>query len=197
MRYNFRIMTLAPVLPTSQVHRFTVEDYHRMAETGVLREGERLELIDGKVVEMSPIGIGHASSLDRLDEALRDGIGKDAHFRVQGPLRLDRHSEVQPDLLILRRREDFYAEGHPEPEDVLLLVEVADTSQQYDRQTKLPLYAAHGVPEVWLFDVPKKTIEIFRQPGPEGYADRQVVDAGDTLTCVAFPDLRVSVSRIL
>lgn len=168
-----------------------------MAETGVLREGERLELIDGKVVEMSPIGIGHASVLDRLDEALRDAIGKDAQFRVQGPLRLDVHSEVQPDFLVLRRRDDFYAERHPGPEDVLLLVEVADTSQQYDRQTKLPLYAQHGVQEVWLIDVSKRSIEVFGRPGPNGYAGRQVLTGGDQLTCGAFPELRIPVSRIL
>ena len=121
-----------------------------MGQAGILGEDDRLELLEGEIVEMAPIGSRHQSVVDRLTRLFSNRVGDAAVVRVQGPVRLGDDSEPQPDLLLLRRRADFYATAHPGPEDVLLLVEVPDTSTEYDREVKLPLYARHGIAEVWL-----------------------------------------------
>jgi Uma2 family endonuclease len=122
-------------------HYFTADEFERMAERGVFLEDARLELVEGEIVEMSPIGKRRAACVDLLAELFRERLQRQVIVRVQNPIQLDDHSEPQPDLALLRRREDFYRDALPTPDDVLLVVEVADTSVEYDRQVKLPIYA--------------------------------------------------------
>ncbi len=151
------------------LHRHTVADYYRMAETGILPRDARVELIEGTIFDRAPIGISHASVVDRLGHLLTQATAGKAIVRVQNPVRLNTFSEPQPDLALLRWREDFYSGAHPGPEDILLIVEVADTSLRYDRTRKLPLYARAGIGEVWLIDLAGKCIERHLEPGADGY----------------------------
>lgn len=185
-------MALQPVR-----HRFTVDEYHRMGQAGIFGEDDRVELIDGEIVEMTPIGSRHAACVDRLTRIFVQHLGPRAIVRVQGPIRLGEHSEPQPDLALLRPRGDFYAEAHPEAGDVLLVVEVAETSGPIDRGVKLPLYARAGIPEVWLVDLAGGAIEVHRQPSPRGYQDVQRVGRGQSLSSQAVPGLTLAVEDIL
>jgi Uma2 family endonuclease len=177
--------------------RFTTNEYHRMGESGILSEDDRVELIAGEIVEMTPIGSRHQACVDRLNELLMRQTAQRAVIRVQGPVRLDEHSEPQPDLVLLHRRPDFYATSHPDPQDVLLLIEVADTSADYDREIKLPLYSRHGILEVWLVDLAREHVEVFRKPSTSGYQDFQVMQRGHHLVPQSLPDLEVAVEDIL
>ena len=178
-------------------HRFDVDDYYRMAEAGILSRGDRVELIEGEIVDMAPIGSAHAGATDHLSKlvarAFADGL---VHVRVQGPLRLDAYNEPEPDLLLLRPRADGYRASHPTAADVLLLVEVADSSLAYDRGAKLALYARHGVPEVWIVDLAGRAVEVCRQPRPQGYGERQRFADGE-LTPTLVPALTIDVVALL
>ncbi len=167
---------------TIQVEKryFKVNDYRRMGEAGVFSEDDRVELVEGEIVEMTPIGRRHAACVDRLTELLSEQPG--VIVRVQNPVQLDVYTEVQPDVTLLKRREDFYSRSHPTPEDVLLAVEVADTSAAYDREVKLPLYARSGVPEVWLVDLNASIIEVYATPEGGAYRESLRVAPGETLT---------------
>lgn len=178
-------------------HRFTVEEYHQMAMAGVLAPDSRTELIEGEVVEMAPIGSRHASVVKRLNRFFSTGVGGRAVVGVQDPVQLWPYSEPQPDLALLVPRHDDYAIGHPGAGDVLLVVEVADSSGPFDRRHKLPLYARHGVPEVWLVDIPGRAVEMYRAPGAEGYGTVVSVGEGGTVAPLAFPDLVLEVSLLL
>lgn len=177
--------------------KFTVEEYHRLSEAGILGEDDRVELIEGEIVEMSPIGSRHATCVRRLNRLFSRRVSEAALVDVQNPIRLGPHSELQPDLALLRPRADDYATAHPGPEDVLLLVEVAETSADYDRQVKLPLYAHWGIQEVWLVDLDQGCLEVHRDPSPEGYRDVQVVRRGEGIAPAAFPDLEVRAEDVL
>jgi Uma2 family endonuclease len=137
--------------------RFTVHDYHRMAEAGILHEDDRVELIEGEVVEMTPIGGRHASCVAELTWLLSRQIGDELRLCVQNPVRLGEHGEPQPDLAVIRARD--YKGSLPGPEDVMLLIEVADTSLSYDREVKLPLYARAGIAEAWLVDLSEEVVD--------------------------------------
>ena len=154
--------------------RFTVHDYHRMGEAGILHEDDRVELIEGELVEMTAIGTRHFSCVNRLTRMLVMNVGDEAIVSVQNPVRLNEYNEPQPDFTVIRPRD--YRESLPKPEDVLLLIEVSDTTLAYDRGVKLPLYARAGIREVWIVDLPGETIERHTDPSEEGYrrADRCV-----------------------
>src|SRR5262249_48453126 len=157
-------------IPTIK-HRFTVADYHRMAEAGILDEDDRVELIEGEIVDMTPIGRRHQARVDHLAELFFRGLAEKVIIRVQGSIRLSDLSEPEPDLVLLRRRADFYADADAGPADVLLIVEVADTSLPHDRDVKVPLYARAGIPEVWLVDLNGESVGVHREPGPQGYRE--------------------------
>lgn len=152
--------------------RFTVDDYYRMADAGILSDRDRVELIDGEVVAMSPIGPRHAACLSRATRALVVAVGGSAIVQPGGPVRLDRFNEPQPDLMLLRPRADFYASAHPGPHDVLLVVEIADSSLRYDRDRKARLYAEWGIPEYWLADLTAN--RLWRHSSPQDGAYRHV-----------------------
>ena len=175
---------------------FTVAEYYRMAKAGILTEDDRVELIEGEIIEMPPIGGPHASCVIRLTELLVSGVRGAALVSVQNPLRLSDRSEPVPDVMLLRRRPDFYS-SHPTPADVLLLVEVSDTTLDYDQQVKLPLYSREGVPEVWLADLGGQVIRVHREPRPTGYRVTLTRRRGERLSPAAFPDLELAVDDIL
>jgi len=177
--------------------RFTIHEYHRMGEAGVLSEDDRVELLDGEIVQMTPIWIPHASSVDRLTALLIRRLGTRAIVRVQGPIILNRYSEPRPDLAVLAARDDFYSTAHPRPRDVLLAIEVMDTSRGYDRTLKLPLYARTEVREVWLVDLVERAVDVYRRPALRGYRQERRYVAGETLAPLAFPRVRLRVDEVL
>ena len=158
-----------PVQQPPRRHAYSVDDYYRMAETGILRPGDRVELIEGEIIDMAPIGSLHAAVVNRIAQTLTLAIGKRAAVSVQNPIRLDQYSEPQPDIAQLRPRADFYADAHPGPADVLLVVEVADSTLRFDREIKIPPYARHGIAEVWLVDIENGQFTIHRDPQGHGY----------------------------
>ena len=178
-------------------HRLTVEDYYRMGEAGIFREDDRVELIEGDIIDMAPIGSRHAGTLKRIASLFRDAVGKQAIVSVQDPVRLDRHSEPQPDLALLRWRDDYYTSAHPQPADILLIVEVAESSLAYDQQVKVPLYARYRIPEVWLVDIPARIVWVYRQPDGNRYAETFEADKLGVLAPVLLPDAKIDLAAIV
>jgi len=183
------------VLPAR--HRLDVDDYHRMGEAGIFGANKRIELIDGEIIDMAPIGQGHASIVSGLVEAFVLACAGRAIVWPQNPIRLDRWNEPQPDVAVLRHRPDRYRTGErPGPADVLLVVEVADSSLKYDQRIKLPLYAGAGVAEVWIIDVKQSTLDAYRNPARHGYAETTTHQSGDTLALALAPDIVVQLDLV-
>lgn len=155
-------------------HRWTVEEYQKMGEVGLLTEDSRVELIEGDIIEMAPIGSNHAGHVNHLVGILWRQLYGKAVVAGQNPVVLNDRSETQPDIAVLRWRDDFYRTTHPMPADVFLLIEVADTTARYDREVKIPLYARNGIPEAWLLDLRQRYLEVYRQPQQGQY--RQVTE---------------------
>jgi Uma2 family endonuclease len=179
-------------------YQFTRADYHEMGRAGIFKSGVRVELIDGDIVEMNPIGRPHRTCVDRLNDIFVPSVRPNAIVRIQGSIPLGDHGEPEPDLALLRRRADFYATGDEEtPEDILLLIEVADTSERYDRRTKAPMYARFGVPELWIVDLNRNRITRYLDPTPDGYKTTRIYRRGESLSPLAFPALTIAVNDIL
>jgi Uma2 family endonuclease len=174
--------------------RFSIEEYETMAATGILAEDDRVELIDGEIVEMSPIGDLHAAAVATLTNLLKNRVGDRAWLWVQGPVRVPPRSKPQPDVALLRVR--AYRHEGATTSDALLFIEVADTSLQYDRTVKLRLYAHAGIPEYWIADVNTDTLEVYRSPSGDGYANRQVLGHGESIAPLAFPDAAIPIDAI-
>lgn len=177
--------------------RFTVEEYQRMAEAGILTKDDRVELIEGEIIQMTPIGPRHAACVDRLNRLFSKAVGDRAIVRVQNPIRILPDSEPQPDVVLLRPRADFYQEAHPGPPDILVIVEVSETSVGYDRTVKLSLYARAGIREVWLVDLERRLVEAHRSSGASRYQNVRQFPRGERLTVEALPELTFSVNDIL
>ena len=175
--------------------RFTVHDYHRMGEAGILHEDDRVELIEGEIVEMAAIGTRHFSCVNRLNRLLVMSVDDEAVISVQNPVRLNKHTELQPDLAVIRPRD--YRESLPEPDDVLLLIEVSDTTLAYDRGVKLPLYARAGIREVWIVDLVGEVIERHSDPSGDGYRGLERARRGGKIEPPALPELSLSVDAVL
>ena len=190
------ILTAMAVQVERTLRRFTVDEYRRMADAGVFRPGERVELIDGEIVEMAPIGRRHANCVNNLTRLLITRLGDRAIVSPQNSIRISMRSEPQPDLTVLRRRAISYKDEDATASDVLLLIEVADTSLAYDRNVKLRLYAAAGIPEVWIVDAAGEEIEIYRSPESGGFREVQRARPGGTVTPSAFPDLTLAVADV-
>ncbi len=176
--------------------RFTVEEFHEMGRAGILKPGDRVELIEGEIIQMSPIGSRHAACVAFLTQVFATTVGPRAIVQVQNPVRIGNASEPQPDLMLLKPKSDFYASGHPGPSDVLLLIEVADTSADADRETKLPVYARARVGEVWLVDLERKQIEVYRDPQGGEFQSSKVYARGTAVSPAGFPDIEVPVDRL-
>ena len=177
-------------------HRFTVDEFARMGEAGIFTRDHRVEFIDGEIREMTPIGPPHAAIVDRLAERLISRLTGKANVRIRNPIRLGRYTEPQPNLVVARHRRDYYAAGHPEIEDVLLVIEVADSSLLYDQVEKAPRYAGSGIPEVWLVDVSGERVTLYTGPSAEGYTEERVLAPGDEIVSTAVAGLRVPVGDI-
>jgi len=178
-------------------HRFTVEEYHAMGEAGLLSEDDRVELIDGEIVDMAPIGTRHLACVVALTHLLAEASGGRYFVSVQNPVALSERSEPQPDLSLLRTRPVPTAEGPPGSEDVLLLIEVSDTTLAYDKDVKLPRYANAGVPEVWVVDLEGRKVESYSTPSAEGYGVSREFGPGERARSGSVEGLSVPVEEIL
>ncbi|HEU4369995.1 MAG TPA: Uma2 family endonuclease [Methylomirabilota bacterium] len=174
--------------------RFTIEEYERMVETGILKQDDRVELIEGEIVEMSPIGDPHAALVTNLTHVFVRLAGDRARVRVQGPIRVPPRSLPQPDLALLRARS--YRRAGATTHDVLLVIEVADTSLEYDRTVKLALYALAGIGEYWVVDANSDTVHVYRSPSGPRYREHRQAVAGDAVATLAFPDDPIDVAAI-
>jgi Uma2 family endonuclease len=177
--------------------RFTVDEYYRMAEVGILNEDSRVELIEGEIIQMPPIGNRHLACVNRANELFVSAFAGKAIVSPQNPVRLSDINEPQPDLVLLKLRTDYYVEKRIWSEDALLLVEVSDTTLRYDRHVKLPLYAKSGVPEVWIEDLQKQLLLVYRNPVDRMYSIGLTLQPDDSVSTLAFPDIAFSVRDLL
>jgi Uma2 family endonuclease len=189
--------TVPAAAPTLEPHRFTVADYYRMLEAGILDEDDRVELLGGQVVEMSPMGPPHAAAAEQAREVLQAALGARAQVRDSKPVDLGEYDEPLPDLAVVRPRADRYARAHPTAADVFWVVEVAESSLARDQWAKPAIYAAAGVREVWVVNLPDRVLEVYRDAGPAGYQDRQTHRRGERVAPQAFPDLALAVADLL
>lgn len=177
-------------------HRLTVGDYNRMGEVGILHEDSRVELIEGEIIDMAPIGSSHAGTVSQLSRLLERAVGNHAIVWTQNPIILGEHSEPEPDIALLRPRHDFYKTSHPRPQDVRLIVEVAESPLRYDRDIKIPLYARHAIPEVWLVDLAANQLRLFRRPEGRAYQDVVVPTSLSALAPALLPEMLLNLSDL-
>lgn len=178
-------------------HKLDVDAYDRMADAGILGQDDRVELIDGELIDMAPIGQGHAGIVNGLNRALVLACGDRAVVSPQNPVRLDRWNEPQPDFAVFRPRADFYATGErPTPSDVLLLVEVADSSLRFDRTVKLPLYARARIAELWIVDCKSQVLDAYRRPADGGYGEMTTHRPGERLARALAPEIIVKLDLV-
>jgi len=185
------------MLSTLPRKKFTVPEYHRMGEFGILNDWKRFELIKGDIFCMTPIGSRHASHVGRLTQLFTAKFRGDALVWVQNPVQLDDSSEPEPDIALLLPRKDFYVTRHPKPKDVFLIVEVADTTIRYDRKVKLPLYGKSGVREFWLVDLNAQCLEVYTHPSEHGYKKLGKFFQTDIVVSQASPEIEIAVDDIL
>ncbi len=178
-------------------NRIKVEQYRRMAEIGLLAPDARVELIEGEVVEMPPMGSRHAAVVHELRDLLDAAVGTRASVRMQSPLQLGSSSEPEPDLVLVKRRADYYAGSRPTAADVLLVVEVSETTLSQDRTVKQPLYARHGLPELWIVDVKRSRLHTFQSPAGGGYTRVSSIDEPGLTALEALPGVTVDLSGVL
>ncbi len=176
--------------------KLTVEQYHRMGEAGILHEDDRVELIDGELIRMAPIGSLHGGLVSRLTRLLVERSAGRAVVSPQNPVILSNVTEPQPDLSVLRWRADDYMSVVPVAADALLVVEVADSTLRYDRDVKLRYYAQSGVPEVWIVDARRRQLLVYREPAGQGYRESSVLLEGEAAACAALPGLRIEVREL-
>lgn len=178
-------------------HYFNVSEFSRMGEVGIFSEDDRVELIEGEIVKISPIGSRHAACVDRTNKLLNRLAGQTVIIRVQNPIVLDEYSEPQPDITLLRPKADFYAQAHPTPADILLVVEAADSTVESDRKVKVPLYARAGIPQTLVVNLPADLIESYSEPVGGVYRKIQHAGRGESIEIAELPGLALSVDAIL
>ena len=184
-------------MPVLTEHRFNVRAYYRMAESGVLPPDARVELLNGRIIDMSPIGPAHGGIVKRLSRVFHQLARGRWLVSTQDPVRLDDHSEPEPDVALLIPAPDDYTSRHPGPDEVYLVIEVSDSTLDYDREEKLPAYGRAGVAEVWIVNLNEATLEIYREPHFTGYGSKTVLGAGDQTAPLAFPDAVINVGELL
>lgn len=177
--------------------KFTVDEYHRMGEAGIFHPEARLELIEGEILEMSPVGTRHIAAVNRATALFAARLAGRAMVSVQNPVTLDRYSEPQPDILLARFREDYYASQRIGPGDTRLAIEVSDTTIRHDRGRKMPLYARTGIPELWIADLGGEQILVHRDPRPDGYRAAFSRVRGEEVAAAAFPDVIFRVEELI
>ncbi len=185
-------------MATEYAHwRFTVDEYHKMGAAGILGEDDRVELVDGKIVQMSPINISHAVCVDRLNKLLNRILPEEFTMRVQSPIFLDDINEPQPDVAVLRPGDYLNMAQHPGPADILLIIEVADSTVSSDRRQKMPRYARAGIPEAWIVNIPKGVVEVYSNPVDGKYESMQRVGRSGSITVETLPDISLRVDDFL
>jgi Uma2 family endonuclease len=184
---------IAPV----RKHLTDIHEWQRLGEANIFPPGTRIELIEGEILEMAPIGYYHAGHLKRINKLFTTLVKDAAITAVQDPLQLGDLSEPEPDFMLLKPVDDFYTSRHPNANDVLLLIEVADSSLAYDQTQKQRLYALHGVLEYWLLNLNDACLEVYREPHGETYAQKTTLRAGDSVTLTQLPDIVIAVNSIL
>ena len=191
--------TRAPAAAGVKRRLFSRKEYHAMAKAGILADDERVELFEGEIVVMSPIGTRHSSCVDRLGTVFHIGnsLTGRAIVRVQNPVVTAGSSELQPDAMLIVYRDDYYDLANPRPNDVMLLIEVSDSSVRYDRRTKAPHYARVGIRELWIVNLNTDEVEVYTEPSPNGYTMIRRFESGDTIAPSAMPDLKIEVSSIM
>jgi Uma2 family endonuclease len=177
-------------------HRFTVADYRRMGEVGILPDGLLVELIEGTVIDMPRISSHHAGCVGWFNNTVAIPLHRSVIVRLQNPVYLDEYSEPVPDIALVKRRDDFYRYGHPRPEDILHIIEVSDSTLEYDRRGKVPLYARAGIPEVWIFNLAEERVEVFADPSGGAYQTTAAFSRGEEVQSRALAALRLGVSEI-
>ena len=178
-------------------YRFSVEEYHQMIRTGLFDREDRLELLEGELIMMPPIGPEHAANSDCLRERIEERLPGTLAVRVALPITIPPDSEPEPDLCVVRRREDYYRSAHPEAKDVLLVIEISASSASFDAKEKALIYGRAGIPEYWMLDIPGKVLRIFTDPSPEGYRNQRTAWPGETVHCASIPQLEILVSEAL
>lgn len=189
-------MAKAPTIGR-ETRKFTVEEYFRMVDAGILKSKERVELIEGEILLKAPTGHRHVAGVIRYTRVLINLAANRFSVLIQAPLPLDGNSAPEPDLALLKYRDDDYTGGFPSPEDVLLVIEVADSSLNYDREVKAHIYGRAGIPETWVLNLPGDCIERFTEPGPEGYGQHTVLRRGGKVAPVSLPDVELAVEDLL
>ena len=178
-------------------HKLDVDGYYRMADAGILGEDDRVELIDGELIDMVPIGMDHAATVNGLNHVLVMACNGRAIVSVQNPVRIDRFNEPQPDFAVFRLRADNYRTGgHPGPSDVLLLVDVADSSLRFDKNVKLPLYARAGIAETWIVDLGRRALDAYREPAGDAYGSMRTYGPGDRVSLALMPEIGLSLAGV-
>ncbi len=176
---------------------FTVTEYHQMIDTGVIKQDDRVELLNGEILEMSPIGPRHAACVKRMNSLLTEKMRRRAVVSVQDPITVSDYSELEPDLALLNPRNDFYASAHPTSVDVQLIIEVADSTVETDRRNKIPMYAFAGIPEVWLIDLVKDIIEVHSNPHKGIYQEVRIIQRGQKIISSSLPQLKLKADEVL
>ena len=177
--------------------KFTVEEYEKMATEGIIKSDEKVELIRGEIIKMSPMGTRHASIVDRLIQLFYQKLGQKIILRVQNPIRLNNNSQPEPDLSLLIPRSDFYVAAYPCPQDIYLIIEVSDSTLDYDRYTKIPLYAEANIKEVWIINLKEECVEVYRYPLNGSYQDMQKYYRGESIFIEFFPEIELTLTEIL
>ncbi len=180
-----------------QKHLTDIAEWHRMGEAGIFSHDSRMELIEGEILHMAPIGFNHAGHVSRLIHTFAPVLNEQAIVNAQNPLQLGDLSEPEPDFLLLRPDPDFYTTRHPNAADVLLLVEVSDTTLRFDRSQKLRLYATHHIPEYWIVNLIDHCLEVYRHPQDGDFLDKAVLSKSDSLNLQALPSIQIAVADIL
>ena len=176
--------------------KFTVKQYHQMGENNIFHPEERLELIKGEIIKMPPIGLKHSHKVNRLTNLLAYELHNKAIISVQNPIQLDNYSEPQPDLVLVKFREDFYENKPIQPEDIYLLIEISDSTIKYDQEVKIPLYAENNIKEVWIFNINNNLLEVYRKPENNYYKNIAKLTSTNAISPLDFPNLIINLSEI-
>lgn len=178
-------------------YHFTVEEFYHMYEAGIFKDDERVELIEGEIIHMTPVGSWHSAVVDRLTQLFVEHFSAFAIVRIQGPVLLSYLSEPLPDVILMKRKEDYYSSGHPNPDDVFLIVEVSDSTIRYDRKIKVPLYARSGIAEVWIVNLNDDCIEVYRKPSLSDYEEKSIYKRGQKIVPKFYSDTAFLTDNIL
>ncbi|MBW4449517.1 MAG: Uma2 family endonuclease [Spirirestis rafaelensis WJT71-NPBG6] len=181
----------------TDIRLLTVQEYHRMAEAGIFHPEERLELIAGQIIRKSAKGTAHESAITRTERLLRQRLGEQVLLRLQSPIQLDDYSEPEPDIAVVMPNPLDYDDHHPRPEEVFLLIEVADSSLKYDREVKTIAYAKSGIADYWILDVNQRKLHIYRLPSPDGYQSETILSEDVTISPLAFGDCAIALRELL